>query len=131
MGGGRREAYTFGEDLKDERIIGCEGKCESCGSETKLYGHHLIACFLASQNPVLTPGLIRDNVNLIMLCHDCHKVADKDQVSWDAPDIAMMAWALFDLDPKEVAEAQGHTFAYKRKGKRRKKKRAGRSRKRF
>ncbi|MDH5533271.1 MAG: hypothetical protein OEX81_02495 [Candidatus Pacebacteria bacterium] len=128
---GTREFYSFGEALKEERLTGCEGKCECCGAETKLYGHHLIACFLASHNPVLTPMVIRSTENMIMLCHDCHKQADEQQISWDAPDIAMMAWALFDLDPKEVEESQGHTYAYRRRKKGKKKKRSRRSMKRY
>jgi hypothetical protein len=131
MSSRNRETYSFGDVLKRERLAGCEGKCECCGKESDLAGHHLIACYLASKNPILSQKLVRSITNLQMLCVDCHKKADADQRKWTATDISLIAWSLFDLDIKEVEEAQTMTFSDWGKSKKKKKNNKGRRRKRY
>ena len=132
MGNINREFYSFSNSVKEERLIGCEGKCESCGVETKLFGHHLISCFLASNNSVLASQIIRSIDNLQMLCKDCHQDADDHQKTWNAYDIGVMAWAIFDLDLHEVAAGQKETYPlWTRRSKSKKKKRNTKGRRRF
>lgn len=110
-----RKSYEFSKAQRKERLEGCDFTCEGCGKKTKsLQVHHLIACHLAIRNPVLTPAVIRVIENEMCLCHACHLKADRDQKNWTPHDIAMIAWALFDLDPEKVEKAQNGT--YKEKG---------------
>lgn len=142
MGRSVREGYTFGNELKAERFRGVEGKCEVCERKTRLQGHHLISCFFAAHNPVLTPYVIRTIENVQMLCSDCHIKADEAHKHFNEHDIALLAWALFDLPPDKVEQAQNGTYLsgqgkhiaqYYRdnpRGKRRKNKRKGRGKRR-
>lgn len=105
-----REGYTFGESVKHERLQGCEGKCEACGKKTKLQLHHLVGCYFAARNPVLTPFIIRSIENAQFLCQSCHQKADEDHKHWNERDIALLSWALFDIDPEKVEVNQNGTY---------------------
>ena len=103
-----RKGYEFSTNQRKERKAGTELKCEMCGKKDKhMQGHHLIPIFLSRKNPVLLKRIVTDLANLQMLCTGCHKKADAEHQHWDAHEIGIIAWALFDLDPKEVEEAQG------------------------
>lgn len=106
-----RREYGFSDRLKLERLNGCNFTCEHCGKITKrLEVHHLVACYLAGNNISLTPGVIKTIENAMCLCKDCHRKADDDHKTWDAHEIGLIAWALFDLDPKKVARSQRRTY---------------------
>jgi hypothetical protein len=101
-----RKRYDFSRNQRIERGEGLDWRCEHCGGEAFLEGHHIISAFLARRNPVLTPQVIKQMENLMMLCDDCHEEADMDQRTWREDDIGIVAWALFDLDAEKVAKAQ-------------------------
>jgi len=101
-----RKRYEFSRQQRINRERGTEGLCEHCGQEAHLEGHHIISAFLARRNPVLTPQVIKQMENLMMLCDDCHEEADVAQRKWKKEEIGLVAWALFDLDPEKVAKAQ-------------------------
>jgi hypothetical protein len=109
MSGEHRGPYNFYQWQKDERAKEAQGKCEQCGKKRTLVAHHLISVYIASRNPVLTPNLIRDDSNMVMLCHDCHEEADEVQKNLTVDEIGWLAWSLFDLDPEKVAEKQWST----------------------
>lgn len=105
-----REGYTFAKETKYERSRESEGRCEVCGRRARLQAHHLVGCYFAARNPLLLPQLIRSIENAQSLCPNCHKKADEDHKHWTPHDVGFLAWALFDLDPMEVAEAQRGTY---------------------
>ena len=104
----KREVYNFSKEIIRKRSVEIGGKCEHCGLQTKLFGHHLLPFFLAKKNPVLTPHVLTCMENLLLLCKNCHQEADEDQRTWTYHDIGMIAWALFNIDPKSVADAQNY-----------------------
>lgn len=109
-----REGYTFPKSLRYERKAGVENKCEVCGKYTKRGEiHHIIGAYIASQNPVLTPHIIRSIENELYVCRSCHLKQNEHQHTFDPIDIGFQAWALFDLNPIEVAEAQRGTYKSK------------------
>lgn len=109
-----RAEYNFPTGLRYERLHGCKLTCEGCGKITKdLQVHHLVACYLASRNIALTPQMIKTLENEMCLCRDCHRKADADQKKWTAHDVAMIAWALFDIDPQIVEQNQTNTYLNK------------------
>lgn len=111
MGVNVRKGYELPRGLRRERLKGSNFTCETCNKKTrKLEVHHLIACYIASRNSLLTPAIIKTIENTICLCHECHVLADKDQLTWTAHDISIIAWALFDLNPKRVEEYQNGTY---------------------
>lgn len=121
-----RKEYNFPTGLRYERLHGCNFTCEGCGKITKdLQAHHLLACYLASRNIALTPKMIKTIENVMCLCKDCHLKADADQKKWTAHDVAMIAWALFDVDPQIVEQNQTNTYLNKQEAisKKRKKRR--------
>lgn len=106
-----RGPYKFSSELKKERRLGTDSCCEMCGKfVTNGEVHHLVGAYLGSQNPILAPHIIRSLENEAYLCKQCHVKANEDQHTWSSKDIGFMAWALFDLDPMEVADAQLHTY---------------------
>jgi len=105
-----RKEYEFPKGLKRERREGVDNCCEFCGKKTSLEVHHICGAWLSSQNDVLTPAIIKTLENQLALCPQCHKVANECQHGWDAHEIALVAWALFDLNPEEVEQAQRHTY---------------------
>lgn len=109
-----RAEYNFSKGLRYERKAGVENCCEVCGKKTN-YGevHHLLGAYLASQNPVLTPAIIKSIENELYCCRDCHAIQNEDQHTWDPIDIGHLAWALFDLDMMKVANAQRGTYKNK------------------
>lgn len=119
-----REGYNFSRAQRIERQDGVEGKCEGCGKEAHLEGHHIISVYIAARNPVLIPSLMRKIENLMMLCDECHEEADDDQRTWSRDEIGVVAWALFDLNAEEVSDAQWTAYPRKkgRKNKKKKKK---------
>lgn len=131
-----RKKFTFSDELKNERRRGVGHCCEQCGRNVKdLEVHHLYGAWLAAQNPVMTPEIIRVLENEMCLCPECHVEANRDQETWTAHDLGMLAWALFDLDPAEVEANQIQVYGprrhpknrrqnHHRRGARRQKKRA-------
>lgn len=110
-----RAGYKFSKALRREREVGINFCCEQCGKEASLQFHHLIPCYFASQNPALTPQLIKSLENCQGLCHDCHKKADENLFQMSKHDIALLAWALFDIDPASVKASHGRTPPVKKK----------------
>lgn len=109
--GSSRAEYNFPKELRKERLEGTNYTCEGCGKKTEdLQVHHLIACYLASRNDALAPSIIKTIENEMCLCHVCHLAADADQKKWTAHDVAMIAWALFDIEPEEVEKKQRGTY---------------------
>ncbi len=106
-----RGPYKFSSELKRERRDGVESCCEMCGKHvTNGEIHHLVGAYLSSQNPMLAPHIIKSLENEAYLCKNCHAKANEDQHRWSPKDIGFIAWALFDLDPMEVAAAQVRTY---------------------
>lgn len=106
-----RAPYTFPKALREERLEGTGYTCEQCGKHTKnLEVHHIFGAWLASQNPVLVPQIVKSIQNEMCLCPTCHAEANEHQHTWTARDIAFVAWALFDLDPEEVESNQRKTY---------------------
>lgn len=115
-----RGGYGFESEMRHRRKEGLEGKCEQCGKKCNdLRGHHIVGVAVARRNPALTPSVVRDMANLMMLCPNCHKKADADNQRWNKHDVAMASWALFDKDPKEVEDAQDTARSNPRRKKRR------------
>ncbi len=103
--------YKFSSELKKERRLGTDSCCEMCGKfVSNGEVHHLVGAYLGSQNPILAPHIIRSLENEAYLCKSCHADANEAQHRWEPIDIGFMAWALFDLDPLEVADAQVGTY---------------------
>jgi len=107
-----RRKYEFSSSLREERLEGANYCCERCGKYSEnLEVHHLMGAWLASQNYLLTPEIIRVLENEMCLCSSCHKFMNKDQESWTTHDIGFVAWALFDLDPYLVEENQKANYS--------------------
>ena len=53
---------------RDEHIKDCEYRCQLCGAETKLEGHHTPVGYSHLWN--------EDTVHLLALCKECHLIAD-------------------------------------------------------
>lgn len=102
-----REGYGFSRQTKQERLDGVRGKCEGCGRTDRLYAHHMIPVCKAKKNRSLFKRNIKSEENCQMLCTDCHREADEYALSLPPRELGILAWALFDQDPKEVEQNQG------------------------